>query len=74
VNGIRVLGIVLILAGIVLLVLGFMYFVIAADKLPNLLGPIVHATGHRTKRGVAGLGLGGICVIGGVVALYRGRR
>jgi len=40
---------------------------IAADKLPSFMGHIAHTTGHRAKRGVAGLVLG-------VLFLRRGRR
>lgn len=72
-NGTRTLGVILIVIGIVGLVLGVMYLTIAADKLPSFMGHIARVHGHRTKRGIGGLVLGGLFVIGGAVAMVRSR-
>jgi len=73
-NGSRALGVVLIVIGIALLVVGVVYLTVAADKLPSIMGHIAHATGHRTKRGIAGLVLGVLFLIGGGVAMARAGR
>ena len=52
------LAIVLLVVGIVLVGIGLTYFMVAADKLPSILGQIQHATAHRSKRGMAALVLG----------------
>jgi hypothetical protein len=38
------------------------------------MGHIAHTTGHRAKRGVAGLVLGVLFLVGGGVAMARARR
>jgi amino acid permease len=66
--------VILVVIGIALLVVGVLYLTIAADKLPSFMGHIAHTTGHRAKRGVAGLVLGVLFLVGGGVAMARARR
>lgn len=70
----RALGIVLIVIGVIALAVGVVYFTVAAQNLPSFMGHIAHATKHRSKRGVAAFVVGGILVIGGIVAVARARR
>jgi flagellar basal body-associated protein FliL len=69
----RTLAIVLLVIGVVLIAVGVMYFTVAADKLPSLLGPLHHVQSHRTKRGAVALVLGGLSAIGAIVAFVRSR-
>lgn len=66
----RALGLVLFLAGVVLVILGIVYFTVPVDSLPSLLG---HAkgTGHHTKRGLVAIVVGILCWIAAPIALRR---
>lgn len=70
----RTLAVVLVVAGVMLVAIGVMYFTVAADKLPPILGQLQHAGGHRTKRGVAALGLGIVSLVGAWFAYARATR
>lgn len=72
-SGLRALGIVLIVVGIVLLIVGVVYFTVAADKLPAFMGHMAHATGHRSKRAIAGVVGGVVLLVAGGIALARAR-
>lgn len=64
--------VLLVIVGLVLLGLGIVYFTVAAGKLPSFLGRVSHATLHRTKRGLAGVIAGALCLIGALtLALPR---
>ena len=65
------LTIVLILVGIVLIGIGVTYFMVAADKLPSILGQLQHATEHRTKRGMLAFALGLVSLGGAWLAYAR---
>jgi len=69
----RTIGVVLLLIGIVALVLGIVYLVVPAHSLPSFMGRTHTGSGHRSKRGIAGLVAGGLLVIGGAIALARSR-
>jgi hypothetical protein len=74
-SGLRTIGWILLLVGLVLVVIGIVYFTVAADKLPSILGKVATSTRHRDKRGIAALALGVILWIGATVAFARaGRR
>ena len=70
----RTLAIVLLIVGLVLVVIGVIYFTVAADKLPSILGQLHRATSHRTKRGTAALVLGAVSLIGAFVFYARAKR
>ena len=70
----RTLALVLVVVGVVLVAIGVMYFTVAADKLPSILGQLQHASAHRTKRGVAALGLGIVSLVGAGFAYARATR
>lgn len=60
----RTLAIVLLVLGVVLVAIGLAYFALPANKLPAILGQLQHATAHRTKRGIAAVGLGVVSLAG----------
>lgn len=65
---------VLIVIGIIALAVGIIYLTVEAHSLPSVLGTVHGYTGHRTKRGIAALIVGGLLVlVGGGIALYRPR-
>ena len=71
----RALAIVLLVAGVVLIAIGLVYFTTAADKLPAFLGQVSHATAHRSKRGMAAFLLGVVSLGSGAWLGYsRGMR
>lgn len=70
---VRTLAIVLLVIGVVLIAVGVVYFTVPADKLPALMGKMTHIVGHRSKRGVVALVLGGACTIGAVIAFVRSK-
>lgn len=72
-SGLRMLGIALVVIGVILLIVGVVYFTVAADKLPSFMGQIAHATGHRSKRALAGVVGGVVCLVAGAFALSRSR-
>lgn len=68
------LALVLVAVGVLLIVIGLVYFTVAAEKLPAFLGQLHHATSHRTKRGLASLILGVVSLGGAWLAHARGAR
>jgi hypothetical protein len=71
----RALGILLVVVGIIGLVVGVIYLTQTAGHLPSFFpGHNAHAKGHHTKRGIAGLVVGGIFVIVGAFMATRRRR
>jgi uncharacterized membrane protein YbhN (UPF0104 family) len=70
----RTLAIVLLVVGLVLVVIGVVYFTVAADKLPSILGQLHHVAGHRTKRGAAALVLGAASLVGAFMFYARAKR
>jgi uncharacterized membrane protein YidH (DUF202 family) len=65
---------VLILIGVIALAVGIIYLTVEANSLPSVLGSLHGYTGHRTKRGIAALIIGGVLVVvGGGIALSRPR-
>jgi preprotein translocase subunit SecY len=70
----RTLGWILLVVGVAAIVVGVVYFTVAADKLPAFLGRLAHKTGHRHKRAIAALAAGVLLWIGAAVAFVRARR
>lgn len=70
-NGTRALGIALIIIGVIGVAVGIVYFTVPVSKLPSFMGHVVHTKralhAHRTKRGLAGVVVGGILLIVGIV-------
>ncbi len=65
---------VLVVVGVIALVVGVIYFTVEAKSLPSILGQMHGFNGHRTKRGIAALIVGGVLVVaGGGLAFYRPR-
>ena len=65
---------VLIVIGVIGVVIGIIYLTVEAKSLPSVLGSLHGYTGHRTKRGIVALILGGVLIlVGGVFAFYRPR-
>jgi hypothetical protein len=63
-----------VLIGVIALVVGIIYMTVEAKSLPSILGTLHGFSGHRTKRGIAALVVGGVLILaGGGVALYRPR-
>ena len=65
--------VLLVIVGLVLLAVGIVYFTVAAGKLPSFLGRVPHATLHRTKRGLGGVLVGALCLIGALALALLGR-
>jgi len=72
-KGVRILGAVLLVLGVLLVAVGAIYFSVQAGKLPSFLGKLNGETIHRTKRGTAALVAGAACLIGSGFALTRKR-
>jgi amino acid permease len=73
-SGLRAIGWILLLVGLAAIVVGVVYFTVAADKLPSFLGHLAHVSGHRTKRGTAAVIVGVILWLGAAVAFVRAGR
>jgi hypothetical protein len=70
----RILAGVVIVVGLVALVVGVIYFTVDAKSLPSVLGQLHGYSGHRTKRGIAAVVVGGVLVgLGGGLTIYRPR-
>jgi hypothetical protein len=68
------LAAVIIAIGLLAIAAGIIYFTVEAKSLPSVLGHLHGFTGHRTKRGIAALVIGGVLVvIGGGLAFRRPR-
>ncbi len=70
----RTLAIALLIAGLVLLAIGIVYYAVPADKLPSILGHIANVTKHRTKRGLTAVVVGIVFLAGSGLAFMRARR
>ena len=57
--------------GLVVLAAGIVYLVVPTDRLPSFMGQIANLTGHRSRRGFAGVVGGAVLLIGGSIALAR---
>ena len=73
-SSLRTLGIVLLVVGIALLVVGIVYWTVSLEHLPSFMGHVAGSTKHHTKRALAATVLGVVVLVGGWLALARGRR
>lgn len=69
----RTLAIAVLILGLVLLAIGIVYYTVPANKLPSILGHIANVTKHRTKRGLAAVVVGVVCLAGAGLAFMRSR-
>jgi archaellum biogenesis protein FlaJ (TadC family) len=69
----QIIAIILLIAAIVLVVIGVIYFTVPADKLPSFMGRVANVTVHRSRRGTAAITLGIIVLIASIVAFLRAR-
>lgn len=68
-----VAGIVLVV-GVLALAAGVIYLTVRAPSLPSFMGQLHNYTGHRSKRGVVAVIVGGVLlVIGAGLLMYRPR-
>jgi hypothetical protein len=66
------LAAVVIVVGILALVAGIIYLTVAAKSLPSFMGSLAGMTGHRSKRGIAGVVVGAVLLLaGGGLLAYR---
>ena len=70
---VRTVGVVLLIVGLVALAVGIVYFVVPAHSLPSFMGRTHSASAHRSKRGIAGVAVGVLLLIGAVIAFARSR-
>ncbi len=76
-SGRTFLGVIILLVALLAIAAGVMYFTMSAHNLPSFMpGHVASATatGHRTKRGWAGVGAGVILLIISIAVLATGRR
>jgi uncharacterized membrane protein YidH (DUF202 family) len=67
-------AVVVILIGLLALAVGIIYMTVEAHSLPSVLGRLHSFNGHRTKRGIAALIIGGVLLlVGGWIGFYRPR-
>ena len=69
----RTIGWVLLVVGLIAVVLGIIYLAVPAHSLPSFMGRLHTVSGHRSKRALAALVVGGLLVVGSVIALVRSR-
>ena len=69
----QIIAIILLIAAIVLVAIGVVYFTVPADKLPSFMGKVAGVTVHRSRRGTAAITLGVIVLIASIVAFSRAR-
>jgi len=50
---------------------GIVYLTVPTDKLPSFMGQIPHLSGHRSRRGLAGVVGAAILLLGGIAAFAR---
>ncbi len=68
------LAALVLLVGLIALAVGVIYLTVDARSLPSILGQLHNYSGHRSKRGVAAVIVGGILlVVGGGMLVYRPR-
>ena len=70
-SALRALGIVLLVLGVLALAAGIVYLTVPTDKLPSFMGQIPHLSGHRSRRGLAGVVGAAILLLGGIAAFAR---
>jgi hypothetical protein len=71
----RIVAIVLLVLGVIALVLGVIYLTVEAKSLPSFMGQIHGYTHTRSHRGVGGVIVGAVLLLGGVALLaYKPRR
>ncbi|TMK79100.1 MAG: hypothetical protein E6G47_08920 [Actinobacteria bacterium] len=68
-SALRALEIVLLVLGA--LAAGIVYLTVPTDKLPSFMRQIPHLSGHRSRRGLAGVVGGAILLLGGIAAFAR---
>ena len=64
---------VLIVVGLLAVAVGVIYLTVQAHSLPSILGKLHSYSGHRTKRGIAALIVGGILLVAAAPVLRAGR-
>jgi len=69
----RVIAILLLIAAIVVLAIGIIYFTVQAGSLPSFLGRVANSTAHRGRRATAAVTLGVVLGIASLVAFSRSR-
>lgn len=73
--GTRFVVIVLVVLGILAIVAGIIYYVEPARSLPTWFpGHLAHIRGKHTRRGLAGIIVGAVLLIGGLIVATVGRR
>ncbi len=71
----RFVVIVLVVLGILAIVAGVIYYVEPAKSLPSFFpGHLAHVRGKHTRRGLAGIIVGAVLLIGGLIVAAVGRR
>jgi len=64
---------VLLVVGLIAVVIGIIYLAVPAHSLPSFMGRVHTVSGHRSKRAIASLVVGGLLVAGAVIAFVRSR-
>jgi hypothetical protein len=70
----KVLVAIIAFVGLLGIAVGIIYFTLDAYQLPNVLGHIRGGHFHRTKRGAAGLIIGGVLLLISILVAYFSRR
>lgn len=68
------IAVVLVVLGLLALAAGIVYLTVEAKSLPSVLGKLHGFTGHRTKRGIVALVIGGLLLAGGFASVALGPR
>jgi len=69
----RVIAILLLIAAIVVLAIGIIYFTVQAGSLPSFMGRVANSSAHRSRRATAAVTLGVVLGIASLVAFSRSR-
>jgi hypothetical protein len=69
----RIIAILLLIAAIVVIAIGIVYFAVQAGSLPSFMGRVANSTVHRSRRATAAVVLGIVLLIASVVAFARSR-
>lgn len=65
---------ILLVIGLLALAAGVIYLTVEAKSLPSVLGQLHGVTGHRSKRGIAGVIIGVVLLlVGGGLLAFRPR-
>lgn len=71
----RLLALVVVVIGALAIAAGVIYLTVQAKSLPSFMGPVHGFVGHRSRRGIAALIVGGVLIVaGGWLIAYRPRR